>query len=706
MIRAPNLVTMQHKKKHKAKILLVDDRPENLLAMKRLLSDVRAEVLTADSGNEALGLALEHEFALILLDVQMPDMDGFETAELLRLDKTHRAIPIIFVTAISKEEYHVFKGYESGAIDYLCKPIQPKILLSKVDFFLEMYFQKESLAQLYRQNQLLLNSTAEGIVGIDSTGVITYANPAACQRLNMRKNQLVGQHLHIIMYPTNGGTPYPAWEDSAIYKMIIARTTVREDDVIFWQPATGESFPVEYTCSAFQEDNDRFQGGVLIFQDISEKKKFEKRFYELAKFDHLTGLSNRTSFMEFLKRAIEQSKRQQRKLAVLFIDLDNFKQVNDTKGHEIGDLLVKSVAQRLKASTRVEDMLARLGGDDFALVCLDIGSEEDAARIASHILATLAVDHEVAGYTLSVRCSIGIVVYPGGGDTANALIRSADIAMYAAKEKGRNRYCYYSRKMQEQIHSRLQMEEDLRNCVGLDELQLLYQPQVNCNNSTLSGMEALIRWRKDEDNVISPADFIPLAEEKGMIVDIGKWALETACVNAVSFAGPGGKGPLMAVNVSMRQLQEFTFVEAVEQALIRSGLAPSRLEIEITENMLMVQPEKVIALLRRIHDLGVRIAIDDFGIGYSSMNYLSRLPLDVLKIDLSFVKNIGINKSDEIIVKSIIDLAHNLNLYVIAEGVETREQVDFLKRQKCDLLQGYYFGKPQELVALRDAFDR
>lgn len=682
---------------NKPNVLIVDDRPENLLVLEKVLSRLDINIVKADSGNKALSLILEHEFALVILDVQMPDMDGFETAALIRSDSLHHHIPIIFVTAISKDEKHVFEGYEAGAVDYLFKPINDQILLSKVSVFVALETQRMALAGLYRQNQLLLNCAAEGIIGIDKKGGITYANPMAAKKLEMKEDELIGKHIHLLMYPHGNGVSIPAWKDSPVYTVFVDGQNLKEPDGLFWRPHTGESFPVEYTVATLKEEDSKASGGVILFHDITERKQIENRLYQLAKFDRLTGLNNRTVFSEFLDREIGMAERHGRNLAVLLIDLDNLKDINDTKGREVGDMVLKSVAGRLKNSIRAGDLVARFEGNVFAVVLVDIINSESPAWIAKKILKQLTPSHNVAGYEIFTRAGIGITTYSNGHTTAEELIQAADIAMRQVEKEGTNAFRFFSPEMQEQVRERLWIEEDLRQYLEQDDLDVHFQPQVDAKNETIIGMEALIRWKHAEHGMISPVRFVSIAEESGLIMPMGAWIMKKACSDFVKFLSliPDKKLILsIAVNVSVRQLMQEDFVSFVKKTLTETNLSPECLELEITESTLLDDPKKALNALKGIHELGCRVAIDDFGTGYSSLSYLRRMQIDCLKIDLSFVRNIGKNKNDEVIVKAVINLAHHLGLNVIAEGVETEEQAAFLKKNGCDVLQGYYFGRP------------
>jgi diguanylate cyclase (GGDEF)-like protein len=677
-------------------ILIVDDLPENLLVIESILAKVDAQLVTAASGHEALMKILQIPFSLILLDVQMPGMDGCETAEYIRKNQDTRHIPIIFVTALNAEK-QIFKGYESGAVDYLIKPINPHVLLSKVNVFLEIDRQRLELEELVKQHQLLLNCAGEGIIGIDSNGYITYANPEAASILQGELDNIVDSHIHKFLTDPSEKIKEKNWKNSPILEKFLEKKIIREPDSLFWR-ASGKSFPVSFTCAALNNNRESFIGGVIVFSDISIKKEIEKQLLQLANFDCLTNLANRAVFNDFLSREINQAERYNRIIALLFVDLDNFKVINDSKGHDIGDLLLKKVASRLSSCVRGGDLVSRTGGDEFAVVLSDIAKPEDAARVAENIQNSLRKVFRLGSYEIFVTASIGIAVFPGVGKEPEDLTKAADIAMYHAKEHGRNNFQFFAPEMQEKAMERMRLENDLREAINAEQLLLHYQPQIDAKSSRIIGLEALVRWEHPELGMIGPNRFIPIAEESGLIGEMGEWIMKTACQYNAKWQRKL-KSPLtmtVAVNVSVRQLKRENFWKVIEAIISETNLKPENLDVELTESTVMDDPEEAIAVLDKIHGLGVKIAIDDFGTGYSSLSYLRRLPIDILKIDLSFVRNIGKNVHDETIIKTIIALAHSLDLKVVAEGVETQEHVEFLKKHECDVMQGYFFSRPLE----------
>ena len=420
----------------------------------------------------------------------------------------------------------------------------------------------------------------------------------------------------------------------------------------------------------------------------------------LAYHDALTGLPNRPLFMDRLIMSVAQASRSNQKLAVFFLDLDRFKDINDSLGHSTGDGLLKAVAERIHRCIREGDTVARLGGDEFTLLIPRIDHVEDAAKIAQKIIETLKIPFSILDHELFVTTSVGISVYPDDGTDPETLVRNADTAMYRAKDQGRDNYQLYTPAMNARALERLALENMLRKALSHRELVLYYQPVADMKTKNVVGVEALIRWRHPERGLISPAHFIPVAETSGLIIPIGEWVLRTACKQIKLWHKRIDPELTVAVNLSARQFQQPNFTEQIAEVLEETGLAPRYLELEITESSAMQNAENTIYTLRELKALGVRIAMDDFGTGYSSLSYLKRFPIDTLKLDQSFVRDITTDPSDAAIATAVIAMAHSLDLRVIGEGVETEEQFAFLLKQKCDYIQGYLFSPPQAVESL------
>ena len=425
-----------------------------------------------------------------------------------------------------------------------------------------------------------------------------------------------------------------------------------------------------------------------------EIKKQKDILYDQAHHDALTGLPNRVLFNDRLEHGIEQAKRHKTEIALFFIDLDHFKQINDSLGHPIGDRVLVVVTERLKARIRKEDTLARLGGDEFTIIIEGMEELQDVSHLAQKILEVLTQPIHIEGHTLYISCSIGISFYPQDGKNANNLIKYADAAMYKAKEEGRNNFQFYSSKLTELALERVVMETNLRQALKKNEFILYYQSQVDANSGKLTGLEALIRWQHPTLGLVSPMKFITLAEEIGLIVEIDRWVMKTAMKQMTKWYQKGLEPGVLAINLSMRELRSDDFIQVLQESMGDIGFKPEWLELEITEGQMMINPEEAIIKLTHISHMGIKIVIDDFGTGYSSLAYLKRLPVDKLKIDQSFVKGVPDDKEDVAIVKAIIALAKSLGLELIAEGVETDAQKEFLVEGGCENLQGYYFCEP------------
>lgn len=434
-------------------------------------------------------------------------------------------------------------------------------------------------------------------------------------------------------------------------------------------------------------------GVYTIVRDITERKQAEWQMNYMAHHDELTGLPNRRLFEQQLVKAIADQQQDGQSAAVLFLDIDRFKLVNDSQGHDVGDLLLRSVADRLSDAVKHAGIVARLGGDEFSVLLTGGTSREEAQAIAARINRELDIPFSLRGKDVHITASIGIALFPEDGDSLISLMKNADTAMYSAKENGKNTYNFYDLSMNDSLFERVQLENELRKALDRGEFFLVYQPQVELATGKVVGVEALIRWQHSSKGLISPAEFIPLAEETGMIVPIGEWALRTACTLARRWSH-SEVGPLrMSVNLSSRQFVSPHFAESVERIVRETGMSPELLDLEITESMTM-DVSRSIETLRQLKTLGVSISIDDFGTGYSSLSYLKSFPVDRLKIDQSFVRQMHSETKDRSIVATIISLAHNLNLQVVAEGVETLSQSEFLAQHGCDEMQGYYISKP------------
>ena len=716
----------------KSKLLLVDDRPENLLALESALEDLDCQVFKATSGNEALRMVLKHNFALALLDVQMPGMDGFEVAELMRGKRESRQIPIIFVTAINKEQRHVFKGYETGAVDYLFKPLDMNILKSKAKIFIELHRQKsllelqaekleqqmkgltqeiarrkqveETLRESEERHRTVLESAPDPVVVYDIDGTVTYLNPAFTRVFGWALSESGGQNIDFV--------PVEYLPDAQrIFRRLKGGETISGIETCRLTK-DGKKMQVSISGAGFFDSQAILQGSVITIQDITERKKTEEEIKFIAFHDVLTGLPNRKSFYMRLEDQLfpphNQSDVERRRVggskqALLFLDLDKFKYVNDTLGHDVGDSLLKVVATRIKDCVRKSDDVFRLSGDEFTILLNDFTDDVDVVKVAEKIREAVARPYHIKDHEIYITISIGISVYPDDGEDVESLVKNADMAMYAAKEEQQG-YRFFTEEMNQKALERMRIESSLRTALQDDQFAVYYQPLVNTRNQIV-GMEALLRWHHPEWGLLNPSKFIPIAEETGTIIPIGKWVLSTVCHQTKQWYDMGYKDFYVAVNLSTRQFREPDLVETVEQILETTGLPPDYLKLEVTESGIMENPEDAMVKMKVLQAKGIHFSIDDFGTGYSSLSYLKQYPIDTLKIDRSFVMDFLTNKDDREIIKTIIAMANNLDMDTVAEGIETPEQQEFLTHQGCQVMQGYYFGRPMPAKNVEELLD-
>ncbi|MEJ0008691.1 MAG: EAL domain-containing protein [Steroidobacteraceae bacterium] len=533
-----------------------------------------------------------------------------------------------------------------------------------------------------------MDLAAIGIAHVDDNGRLLYVNPQLCKMLQYPERELTGMNVKQISHPDDANAT-DAMRDQlrtgAIDSFKIEKRYLRKDGSALW---------VGLTIAAKRDQAGDRIADISIVEDISVRKSAEERVLYLATHDGLTGLPNRAMFSEFLQHAVEAAKRRADNIAVLFVDLDRFKIVNDSLGHEAGDLLLREIASRLRQTLHATDVVARLGGDEFVVLLHDVTVSSQAAMVARKILSAIMKPTVIMGQECRVTASIGVCLHPMDGQDGHAVMKSADMAMYQAKEHGRNNYQFFSPAIRAEKAGRLALETNLRRALELDELSLHYQAKVNCKTGLITGVEALLRWHSPVLGEVSPIQFIPVAEETGLIVPIGKWVLRKACAQNGAWQLQGLPPVRICVNLSMRQLDDPNLIAEIKFALDDSGLSPDLLELEMTESMIMHNADHAVAVLTGIKALGARLAIDDFGTGYSSLAHLKRLPIDTLKVDRSFIREIPRDAEDRAITEAIIALGKTLSLTIVAEGVETPEQQNFLCEKACDEMQGFYFSKP------------
>jgi diguanylate cyclase (GGDEF)-like protein/PAS domain S-box-containing protein len=690
-------------------VLVVNDREDQRVAVRAMLASLGVVVVEADSGRAALRVVLRQTFALILMDVRMPTMDGYETAKLIRQRRETRRTPIIFVTAFGRDDHpETLAAYASGAVDFIFTPVVPDVLRAKVSVFVDLFMQSQELQRSLESittlnaalrnseasTQAVLDNVADGIVTAGEGGVIESFNSSARALFGYREEEVIGQPLTLMIAPARRD------EFLSLTKappgLLTERGTQDRATETLGRRQDGSTFPMEVEHSVMKLGD---RSHTLAFvRDVSERKAYTEALEHQALHDVLTGLANRTLFGEHALQALASAKRNDESRAVLVMDLDGFKQVNDRLGHDQGDILLRQVGERLVAALRETDTIARLGGDEFAILPAGATGLAGAGAVAWKIQQTFAAEFKINDDVVHVSASIGIALFPDHGRTPAELLRRADAAMYVAKKSGSGHaVCDAAR--EKQAAQQLALLVDLRQSIAREELVLHYQPKINLGTREISGVEALVRWRHPVQGLLSPASFMPEVERTELITPVTRWVLNEALLQQRTWREEG-VDLTMAVNISAHSLRHNSDLPDLVAELTKTwGTAPDRLILELTESALIeaAAPD----ILGRLHSMGERMSIDDFGTGYSSLAYLQRLPVDELKIDRSFVTRLAAASDDAVIVRSTIDLAHNLGLTVVAEGVEDQIAMDLLVGYGCDSAQGYLLGRPcpaQELT--------
>jgi len=750
---------------HQATILIVEDEPKNSKLLEIMLKPEGYRTVTASSGEEALAMVVEKSPDLILLDVMMPGMNGYEVAAKLKANSATSNVPIIILSALD-DRSSMLAGLSAGAEDFIAKPIDRAELWVRVRNLLRLKGYSDLLAE---HNQLLEQAVRERneeiterkraealIIRLNRLYSILSGINAAIVRIRNRQElfdeacRIAVKHgqfrmAWIGLVGADGGELTPiAWagnDDGYLDKMtsyirekgtnslpLIVRA-LQENTPIFCYDFDSDPQVAHWRLDALQRGyrsmgifplrrngDDRPVGLLFLyapepnFFDRAETKLLtemtanvsyaleyiekEDKLNHLAYHDALTGLPSRALFNDRLVQSLANSHRYGHKLGVLFIDLDNFKNINDSLGHHVGDILLKQVAAGFVTCMREGDTVARLGGDEFVVILDSIASEDEAWMVSQKILMLMTKPINLEGHELIVTCSIGIALYPKDGSDVKSLLQSADSALYLAKSEGRNNAQFCTAEMNAKALGRLTLENCMRQAVKRQEILVHYQPRVDLVSGEITCMEALVRWHHPVQGLLYPTTFISVAEESGLIIPIGEWVLRTACEQNKAWQLAGLKPVNIAVNLSARQFKQLDLIEIVTRILKETELEPSYLELELTECMLMQNVEVAIDTLTQLRAIGVKLVIDDFGIGYSSLNYLKHLPISFLKIDNSFVRDITTDRDDSVITKIIISMAHDLGFRVTAEGVETEEQKSFLCLHRCDEMQGNLFSKP------------
>lgn len=563
--------------------------------------------------------------------------------------------------------------------------------------FRDMSKQKDSQKERKLARKVLEN-ISEGVIITDANGSIMGVNPAFEIVTGYTEKEVLGRNPNIFQ---------SGLHDQAFYqKMWHQLTTVGKWDGEIWnKKKNGEVFPEWLMISTIKDSKGKTSNYVAVFSDITDRKDTEEKLRRLAHFDSLTGVANRYSLNKTLDRLIRTATKYNQQLAVLFLDLDRFKQINDTLGHSYGDLLLKEVSLRLKGLLKNKDMIARLGGDEFVIVLTNMKHAKEAANLAEEIIQALTKSFLINHHEVFISTSIGISLFPLDGSSMEILLRNADKAMYNAKSLGRNQYEFYHTDMHHNESSQMKMEILLRKAIEREELFLVYHPQIEIKTGQVVGVEALLRWKQKELGIIRPDQFIPLAEETGLIIPISEWVIRQACEDIKKLHLRNYSQIRVSVNISALHFNQENFVKSVETIFDQANINPHFVEFELTESMIMPNAASSINKLVRLKKLGIKLSVDDFGTGYSSLSYLNRFPLDTLKIDKSFINNFGTFHDDTSLVEAMIMIAQRLRLAVVAEGVENRKQLELLKKEGCDIIQGYYITKPLPFSELLDFLD-
>ena len=632
----------------------------------------------------------QKRISAVLLDLWLPDSQGIPT-----LDKVFCAAPEVPILVLGgpQAESLAKDAVGRGAQDYLLPGhldnySLPRALRNAV----ERKIVEDSLYEEKERAMVTLNSIGDAVLCTNISGNITYLNAVAEKMTGWLRAEAVGKPLTEVFRIIDGATRQTA-RDPMEMAVEEDKTVGLTANCVLIRRGGFES-AIEDSAAPIHDREGQVIGAVIVFHDVSAARAMALEMTHTAHHDVVTGLPNRLLLNDRITQSISLALRQNRPIAVLFIDLDHFKNINDSLGHAAGDELLQSVSKRLISCGRASDTVSRQGGDEFAILLPEIAHAQDAATCAAKIILALNAPHFIGTRTLHIGASIGISLYPKDGEDAETLIKNADTAMYHAKERGRGNFQFFEAEMNLKAVQRQSIESELRRALKNNEFLLHYQPKVNLDSGDITGVEALIRWKHPVQGFIPPADFVPIAEDCGLIVPIGRWVMREACTQARAWQDAGLRHLRMAVNVSAVEFREKSFVENVRTVLSDTGLRPQYLVLELTERVLMENAESTAVLLEELKTMGVHLAVDDFGTGYSSLSYLRQFPIDVLKIDQSFIKKITSNLDDSTIIAAIIAMGRNLRHIVIAEGIETQEQIAYLQSQHCQEGQGYLLGRP------------
>ena len=672
--------------------LVVDDDVTMRLLLRQSLEQHQFKVVDMDNGGQAVTDFSRLKPDIVLLDVEMPDMNGFTVCRELRKMHDGRHTPIVMVTGQDDVE-SVNRAYEVGATDFVGKPINWTALGYRVRYILRSAQAFDALQISESRSKALLSAIPDMMFRQDGKGCFLDFQPGHNIQPLLPLQEFIGNLMEEVLPDEIAGLSMQHIEQ------VLSSGCGRNFEYQHVIDEVTHYFEARMVASG---DNEV----LTIVRDITDRRLHENQIHQLAFYDSLTGLPNRQLFFEHLAQELRRCERNDDAFAVLFLDLDRFKNINDTLGHGVGDVVLAQVGKRLRRCVRSTDSVgrsvpdealtsvARIGGDEFTLLIGSINGPSHSESVARRIIESLSEPIVVDSRSLYITPSIGVATYPVDGTDAETLLKNADAAMYKAKEEGRNCIQFYSNTLNDRATARFTLETELRKALEQQALQVYYQPQIDLCSGCVVAMEALLRWNHPRRGFIPPADFIPIAEDTGLIGMIGEWVMQTACAQVKTWQIEGKGQVKIAVNISSRQFYDDSLTRVVAGILAATGLESRYLELELTESMVMKDPKVTIASLAALKEMGVSIAVDDFGTGYSSLAYLKKYPLDVLKIDRSFVRDIATDPDDAAIVRAIIAMAKSLGMSVIGEGIETQQQLEFLKHNGCDVIQGFLLGKP------------
>ncbi len=688
-----------------ATILIVDDDVHVRDLLEVLLQNQHYRTQTAESGEQALEMVEKHAPDLILLDIMMPGMDGYEVASRLKSGKTTSNIPIIMLSALDERSARI-SGLEAGAEEYLNKPVDSGELWLRVRNLLRLksfgdYMKDHNLIleDQLQQRTIDLERFRSVMDASDDAIFLINRNTMSLIEFNRRACQLLGYTVDELQRKTPAELGDSSMEQlEVVYDQIIAGNGPSEPLETMIRDKSGRDVSVEIHRQAYQAGNDWIIVGIV--HDITRRKESDQRLLKMAHYDSLTGLPNRDLFYTSLQMGLTQAAVSRWKLAVMTVNLDGFKNINETWGHVLGDQTLLEVSKRLARCLNASDTLGRVDGDEFALILMIREGQADTHQILERIRTTLRTPFQIEDQRVVMTASIGVALFPEDGEDARELVRHAYTAMNNAKKKGVDGYRFYTAQMNTEVSERLDLENALREAVQQRAFEIAYQPKVSLEDGSICGLEALLRWPRPDQPRISPAVFVPVLESLALISEVGSWMIDSVCAQIALWQRSGLGSFQVAVNVSGQQIEGSGLIADIGKALERHKVDPKWLEVELTESSLMENTSHTITTLQTLKNMGVRISIDDFGTGYSSLAYLRRFPIDKLKIDIAFIREVTSNPQDAAIARAIIELAHSLDLKVIAEGVETPEQRAFLTENHCDQIQGYLVSKPLPLDEL------